>query len=65
MSRMSDVEFMAFPRITGIAEVAWSPRPRTGAARDTGEFFERVAAVGRHLDELGIAYYPVRGVTWR
>ncbi len=65
MTTMSDVEFMVFPRITGIAEIAWSPRPAAGAARDTEEFFARVAAVGRHLDELGIAYYPVRGVTWR
>ena len=64
----SELEFMAFPRILAIAEVAWSPRPGSGAGvRDDGdipEFFARVAAVGRHLDALGVAYHPVRGVPW-
>ena len=62
----SELEFMAFPRILAIAEIGWSPRPAAGVRGDGDieEFFGRVAAVGRHLDALGVAYHPVRGVPW-
>jgi hexosaminidase len=60
LSTLSEVEFMAFPRITAIAEIAWSP----AGARDHEEFFTRVAWLGAHLDAMGVAYYPVRGVPW-
>lgn len=62
----AEVEFMAFPRILAIAEIAWSSAPdaAAGSVRDIDEFFPRVAAVGRHLDALGISYHPVRGVPW-
>ncbi|MDQ0893117.1 family 20 glycosylhydrolase [Agromyces ramosus] len=57
---LSEVEFMLFPRIAAIAEVAWSPR----SPRDRESFFTRVAWLGTHLDALGVTYYPVRGVPW-
>ena len=51
LASISDVEFMAFPRILGVAEIAWSPAPAAGAARDTEAFFGRVATLGeRDLD---------------
>jgi len=59
----SEVEFMAFPRIAAIAEIAWSPAGE-GGSRDHEAFFERVAWLGAHLDALGVTYYPVRGVPW-
>ena len=62
---LSEVEFMAFPRLTAVAEIGWSPAPTGGAARDTEEFFARVAALGEHWDAAGTAYYRVRGVPWR
>ena len=55
---------MAFPRILGVAELAWSPAPAAGAARDTEAFFGRVATLGERLDAMGVTYYPVRGVPW-
>ena len=61
---LSDVEFMAFPRITAIAEIAWSPAPAAGTARDTEDFFGRVAAFGEHLDAMGVTYHPVSEVPW-
>ena len=61
---ISDVEFMAFPRIAAIAEIAWSPRS-DGGARDHEAFFARVARLGAHLDALGVTYHPVPGVPWR
>jgi hexosaminidase len=61
---LDDVEFMAFPRILAIAEIAWSPAPDAGATRDVDGFFARVATLGLRLDALGIEYYAVRGVPW-
>jgi hexosaminidase len=57
------MEFMAFPRIAAIAEIARSPAPDS-ASRDHEAFFARVAGFGAHLDALGVTYYPVRGVPW-
>lgn len=58
---MDEVERMAFPRIVAIAEIAWSPRGDHAFA----EFAPRLAALGAHLDALGIAYERVPGVPWR
>jgi len=65
LATLGDVEFMAFPRIAAIAEIAWSPAPQAGAARDTEAFFARVAALGEHWDASGVRYYALRGVPWR
>ena len=56
---IDDVEFMAFPRVAAIAEVAWSPAGGTWA-----EFEPRVAAFGKHLDALGVNYYRTPEVSW-
>ena len=61
----AELEFMVFPRITAIAEIAWSPAPADGAARDEASFRTRLAALGTHLDALGVAYRRVDGVPWR
>ncbi|QEO15268.1 family 20 glycosylhydrolase [Agromyces intestinalis] len=63
VSRIEEVEFLVFPRVTAIAEIAWSPRP-DGGERDHDAFFERVARLGERWDVLGVTYYPVRGVPW-
>lgn len=59
---LEDVEFMAFPRILAIAEIAWSPAAPEG--RDHADFLLRVAAHGGRLDAMGVTYYAVRGVPW-
>ena len=61
---MAEVEFMVFPRIAAIAEIAWSPTPGVDGARDTREFLRRVAAFAHHLDALGVEYHRMTGVTW-
>ncbi|WP_164863591.1 beta-N-acetylhexosaminidase [Agromyces sp. LHK192] len=60
---MDDVEFMAFPRITGIAEIAWSPRVEGG--RDEEAFVERVAGLAPYWDAAGVEFYRIRGIDWR
>lgn len=59
-----DLEFMAFPRLAAIAEIAWSPAPAGGGARDTEEFFGRVGRFGTLLDAIGVAYHRVPEVAW-
>jgi len=50
-------EFMAFPRLTGIAEVLWSP----AEGKNFDEFYARVKAQYPRLDRMGLKY----GRPWR
>ena len=60
VATMRDVEFLAFPRLAALAEVAWSP-----AARRTWEHFrERLGAQGPRWTALGINYYRSRQIPW-
>jgi hexosaminidase len=60
LTSIGDVEFMAFPRIAAIAEIAWSPR----ATRDYTEFAARLAELGERLDAAGITYHRAPDVPW-
>jgi hexosaminidase len=59
LANMRDVEFMAFPRLPGVAEVAWSP-----AGRDWDGFRRRLAAQAPHWTALGINFYRAPGIEW-
>ncbi|MGH7541733.1 MAG: family 20 glycosylhydrolase, partial [Gemmatimonadota bacterium] len=52
MKTAERVEYMVFPRLLAMAEVAWSPR----GARDLDDFLRRLPAQLRRLDALGVAY---------
>jgi len=56
---MKDIEFMAFPRIPGLAELAWSPK---GQIWD--EYKHRLAKHGKHMNELGINFFKSPDVDW-
>jgi hexosaminidase len=56
---MDDIEYMLFPRLPGIAEIAWSP-----AGRDWNEYKVRLAKHGKKMEELGINYYKSPKVDW-
>ncbi|MGI9822539.1 family 20 glycosylhydrolase [Agromyces sp. Marseille-Q5079] len=69
------LEFMVFPRLAAVAEIAWSPAPSAdalasappvveGGARDVDDFHARLAALGTHLDVLGVSFRRVGGVPW-
>jgi hexosaminidase len=51
-----DVEWQAFPRLTALAEVAWSPRE----LRDFADFQRRLWSFLRRLDILDVLYYRDR-----
>ena len=59
LANMRDVEFMAFPRLPGVAEVAWSP-----AGRDWEQYRRRLAAQAAHWTALGINFYRSPAIAW-
>ena len=55
-----DVEFMALPRLAGIAELGWSPSSKVG-----WESYERrLAAQADRWNALGMNYYRSPDVSW-
>lgn len=58
---MNDIEFLVFPRLPGIAEVAWSK----AEGRSWEEYKVRLGNHGPRMKFLGIDYYPSKKVTWK
>ena len=58
---MDDVYFMAFPRLAGIAEIAWSPR----SGRSWDEYRQRLAEHGARWSAKHINFYPAPEITWK
>ncbi|HSB03304.1 MAG TPA: beta-N-acetylhexosaminidase [Anaerolineales bacterium] len=56
---MKDIEYMAFPRLIGLAELAWSPKGQRWE-----EYRQRLAAHGKHMEALGIDFYKSPDVDW-
>jgi hexosaminidase len=55
------IEFMAFPRLAGIAEIGWSPR----ATHDWTSYRERLALQGPRWTAEGIDFYHSPEVDWK
>jgi hexosaminidase len=60
ISTRSDLDFLAFPRLAGHAEIAWSP----AAGRTWRDFRTRLAAHGALLEELGVGFFRSPDVPW-
>jgi hexosaminidase len=58
---MADAEYLAFPRLIGIAEIGWS-RAR---GRSWAEYRVRLGAQGPLLRSLGVNYYRSPEVPWK
>lgn len=56
---MKDIEFMAFPRLPGLAELAWSPK-----GQGWEEYKQRLAKHGGHMKKLGINFFKSPDVEW-
>lgn len=54
------LDYMVFPRLAAVAEVAWSPLPAP-AERDWADFERRMEAHYARLDALGVEYRPPGG----
>ena len=57
---MNDMEYMAFPRLLGYAEIGWSPQ----SVRDWFEYRLRLASHGPRLTALGVHFYASPEVPW-
>jgi len=57
---LNDIEYMAFPRILGYAEIGWTPQ----AGRDWNGYQLRLAAQGPRLEALGVNYFAAPGIPW-
>jgi hexosaminidase len=58
---LDDVEYMAFPRIAGYAEIGWSP----SAGRGWDEYKARIGAQGPRLRALGVNYHTSALIPWQ
>ncbi|MFF3819860.1 beta-N-acetylhexosaminidase [Streptomyces bluensis] len=56
----ANIDYMAFPRLPGAAELGWSP----AATHDWDAYKVRLAAQGPRWDALGIGYYRSPQVPW-
>ena len=55
-----DLARLAFPRLPGHAEIAWSP----AAGRTWAAYHRRLALHGARMDRWGLAYHPSPDVAW-
>jgi hexosaminidase len=56
-----DAEYLAFPRLIGIAEIGWSP----ARGRSWTEYRQRLGAHAPLLDSLRVNFYRSPEVSWR
>ena len=61
ITNMDELEYMAFPRLIAIAEVAWTP----ASSRSWDEFKLRLGKHGPRLKALGVDYYASPLVPWK
>jgi len=57
---LDDIEYMAFPRLAGCAEIGWSPADQ----RDWDSYRDRLAQHGPRLSHMGVNYYRSPLVPW-
>lgn len=60
IATLSELEYLAFPRIIGYAELGWS----TPENRSWEEYKERLARQTPYLERMGINYYPSPLIQW-
>lgn len=60
ITNMADIDYLAFPRLPGHAEIGWTP----SSMRDWENYSHRLAAQQKRFDLMGIRYYPSDRVPW-
>ncbi|WP_329117616.1 beta-N-acetylhexosaminidase [Streptomyces sp. NBC_01465] len=60
LTKSDEIEFMAFPRLPGIAELGWSP----ASTHNWDAYKVRLAQQGPRFEALGIDYYRSPVVPW-
>ncbi len=60
VTNRADIDYLAFPRLTAIAEVAWTKK----SGRSWESYRNRVASHGKRWDIQGVGYYKSPKVNW-
>jgi hexosaminidase len=60
LTNIDELEYMAFPRLLGYAEIGWSP----AEARSWEEYKQRLGNHAARFEEMGINYYPSELIDW-
>jgi hexosaminidase len=60
ISNMDEIEYLAFPRLPGYAEIGWSPDTN----KSWDEYKVRLGKHGKRMKNMGIDYYPSKRVPW-
>ncbi|MET0725680.1 MAG: family 20 glycosylhydrolase [Leifsonia sp.] len=63
LSDIRDVEYMAFPRLAAVMEIAWSPKAEHDH-RDFTEFAPRAVAFAERLEAAGITVHRAPDLPW-
>lgn len=61
ISNIDELEYLAFPRVIGYAELSWS----TPENRDWESYRKRLAAQAPFLDRMNVKYYPSPLIDWK
>ncbi len=59
ITNMDEIEYMVFPRLPGVAEIAWSPSPRNWE-----NYKIRLGHQQSRFEAMGINYYASKLVPW-
>ncbi|MCC7161631.1 MAG: beta-N-acetylhexosaminidase [Anaerolineae bacterium] len=61
ISTLDEIEYMAFPRLLGIAEIGWSQPD----GQNWEEYSARLAAHGPRLRQMGVNFFAASQVDWK
>ena len=65
LATLANADYMAFPRLIALAEVAWSPAAHRSATSPAyHDFLRRLGAQGARLQAAGVNFYPSAQVPW-
>jgi hexosaminidase len=60
ITNRAEIEYMVFPRLAAISEIAWSPREK----RDWENFRQRIIFHGKLWEEMGLNFYKSPKIDW-
>ncbi|MFN8690649.1 MAG: beta-N-acetylhexosaminidase, partial [Cyclobacteriaceae bacterium] len=61
ITNLDEAEYLAFPRLPGVAELAWTSSNR----RTWGDYRQRLGCHAKRFDMWGINYFPSPEIKWQ
>jgi hexosaminidase len=61
ITKYSDIEYMVFPRLPGLAEIGWTPQKD----RNWNEYKVRLGKHGERMSAMGIGFYRSPLIDWK